>query len=111
MRLIKNLLEMGEYEEEADKEYVDEDEARGHAKEFLDRAAQVLNYNKKEGNDDEIEKLAMQYAKDYYEAICDEIKGKKYGGSRDEEEGSDMEGEMADRDTDMASDMGGEDFM
>jgi len=104
MKLIKNLLEMGEYEEEADKKYVDDAEAKGHAEEFLDRAAQVLNYNKKEGNDDEIEKLAMQYAKDYYEAICDEIKGKKYGGREEE----DMD---RDEDMDMERERGAGEFM
>ena len=81
MKMIKDLLnEAHEYEEEMDKEYVDEDEAKEHAREFLDRASKVLNYNKKEGGDGEIEKLALQYAKDYYEAISDAIKGKRYEG-------------------------------
>ena len=97
MKIIKDLLEMGEYEEEADKKYVDDTEAKEHAKEFLDRASQVLNYNKKEGGTDEIEKLALQYAKDYHEAICDEIKGKRYNGRREEE--------MDDRDMDMDDEM------
>lgn len=107
MSLIRELLqEANEYEEEADKDYVDEDEARGHAKEFLDRAAQVLNYNKKEGGDSEIEKLACQYAKDYYEAIVDSIKGKRYEGrGNDEEDGDDR-----DMDMDMDMDRGDEEF-
>lgn len=107
MSLLKELLsEAHEYEEEMDKEYVDEDEARGHAKEFLDRAAQVLNYNKKEGNDQEIEKLALQYAKDYFEAIADAIKGKRYEGrGGDEEMGDDMDM------MDMDMERGREEFM
>lgn len=100
MRLIAELInEANEYEEERDKEYVDDSEAKGHAKEFLDRASQVLNYNKKEGGDAEIEKLALQYAKDYYEAICDEIKGKRYNGRSEEDR--DMDHEDMDMDMDM----------
>ena len=111
MKMLKTLLEMGEYEEEMDKEYVDTDEAKGHAKEFMDRASQVLNYNKKEGGDSEIEKLACQYAKDYYEEICDAIKGKRYEG-RGEGEGEDMGGERGDdMDMEMDRERGDEEFM
>jgi hypothetical protein len=105
MKILKDLLEMGEYEEEVDKKYVDEQEAKEHAKEFLDRASQVLNYNKKEGGDSEIEKLACQYAKDYYEEICDAIKGKRYegrDGGSEKDSDREMNGEM---------DRGDEDFM
>ena len=105
MKIMKDLLEMGEYEEEADKEYVDDGEAKGHAKEFLDRASQVLNYNKKEGGDNEIEKLACQYAKDYYEAIVDEIKGKRYKGRSDD----DMDDRGMEDEVDM--ERGDEEFM
>ncbi len=100
MKLLNELLnEMGEYEEEADKDYVDDTEAKEHAKDFLDRASQVLNYNKKEGGDAEIEKLACQYAKDYYEAICDAIKGKRYEGRGDSDD--DMGDDMGDHGDDM----------
>lgn len=108
MKLLNELLnEMGEYEEEADQNYVDESEAKEHAKDFLDRASQVLNYNKKEGGDSEIEKLACQYAKDYYEAICDSIKGKRY-----ENRGGDDMGDMSDDMGDHGDDMerGDEEF-
>lgn len=90
MKLINELLkEMGEYEEDTQEDYVDEEEAKEHAKEFLDRAASVLNYNKKPGDDNEVEKLALQYAKDYFEAICDNIKGTRY--KKDGENGDDEE--------------------
>lgn len=100
MKLIYELLnEMGEYEEDTQKKYVDEEEAKEHAKEFLDRAASVLNYNKKPGDDTEVESLALQYAKDYFEAICDNIKGTRYtkDGEKvddkdlDQEEGGEVE--------------------
>lgn len=110
MKMLQSLLnEANEYEEEMDKEYVDTDEAKGHAKEFMDRASQVLNFNKKEGGDTEIEKLACQYAKDYYEEICDAIKGKRYEGRG---EGEDMGGEHGDdMDMEMDRERGDEEFM
>lgn len=77
---IKELMEMGEYEEELHKEYDKEEEAQEHAREFLDKAAEVLKYNKKEAGDEEVTKLAQQYAKDYYEAIIDAINAEKYTG-------------------------------
>ncbi len=115
MKLITELLnEANEYEEEMDKKYVDTEEAKGHAKEFMDRASQVLNYNKKEGGDQEIEKLACQYAKDYYEEICDAIKGKRYEsrGEDTSDEGSGGRGEdMSDEYDDMGGERSDSDFM
>ena len=60
------------------KKFIDKDEAAEHAKEFLDRANEVLQYNKKEGGSEDIAKTAIQFAKDYYEAIVDEINASKY---------------------------------
>ena len=67
------------------KKFIDKEEAADHAKEFLERANEVLQYNKKEANDDDVAKLATQYAKDYYEAICDEINASKYMKGQDNE--------------------------
>lgn len=76
----------GEGEDEGPdaKKFVDQDEAAEHAKEFLARANEVLQYNKKEGGSEEVAKLAIQYAKDYYEAIVDEVNASKY--VKDDEE-------------------------
>ena len=60
------------------KKFIDKEEAAEHAKEFLDRANEVLQYNKKEAGADDVCKLATQYAKDYYEAIVDEVNASKY---------------------------------
>ena len=80
MNFIKDLLEMGEYEEDSHKSYDKEDEAKEHAKEFLDKASEVLSHNKKKGDTDEVTRLALQFAKDYHNAICDAINGEKYNG-------------------------------
>ena len=80
-------LEGGEDDGPDAKKFVDEEEAAEHAKEFLDRANEVLQYNKKEGGSDEVCKLATQYAKDYYEAIVDEINASKYADRKSPEEG------------------------
>ncbi len=79
---IKELMEMGEYEEESYKKYDKGAEAQEHAREFLDKAAEVLKYNKKEADTGEVTKLAQQYAKDYYEAIVDAINAEKYSGEK-----------------------------
>lgn len=90
---MQELMEMGEYEEENHRSYDREDEAKEHAKEFLDKAAEVLSHNKKEGSEDEVTKLAMQMAKDYHEAIVDAIQAERYGNGEgemgDEEMGDD----------------------
>lgn len=75
----------GEYDKR-EENYVDKEHAADHARKFLDRAKDVLHYNKKEGDGSEVAKLAHQYAKDYYEAICDEIDKSKFA--------DDNEGEM-----------------
>ena len=93
-------MEMGEYEEENHKKYDKEEEAKEHARQFLDKASEVLSHNKKEGGDDEVNKLALQFAKDYHEAICDAIQGERYRGNG-EEEGPDLTG----------PDVGGEEMM
>lgn len=95
---MQELMEMGEYEEAGkmggmgdgsspEKEYADKGHAGEHAKEFLARAKEVLHYNKKEGDGSEVAKLAHQYAKDYYSAICDEIEKTKYAGGDGAETG------------------------
>lgn len=77
--LIQELLEQMDVEyENREESYVDKDHATDHARQFLDRAKDVLHYNKKEGNSEEVEKLALDYAKNYYESICEEIKGNRY---------------------------------
>lgn len=84
--LIQELLEQMDAEyDNREESYVDKDHAADHAKEFLDRAKDVLHYNKKEGDGEEVTKLAHQYAKDYYEAICDEIEKTKYNDNEEME--------------------------
>lgn len=78
--LLKEMEDMentGEYDHR-EENYVDKEHAADHANKFLDRAKDVLHYNKKEGDGSEVAKLAQQYAKDYYEAICDEIDKSKF---------------------------------
>jgi len=93
--LIKELLEMGEYEEYSHKKYDKGEEAKQHASEFLDKAAEILSHNKKEGSNDEVTKLAQQLAKDYHEAIIDAIQHKRYTDGEPsepyDEEGVDIE--------------------
>lgn len=74
MSLFKEILgEMGEYEEETHRDYADQGHACEHAKDFLDRAANVLQFNNKDNNDEDVVKLAKNYARDYYNAIVDEL--------------------------------------
>jgi hypothetical protein len=88
---IKELIEMGEYEEDSHKKYDKEKEAKRHAREFLDKASEILSHNKKEGSTDEVTKLALQLAKDYHEAIMDAIQHERYTG-RETSEPYDEEG-------------------
>lgn len=96
MNLLQELLEMcsSEYEElmndKSEKEYVDEDHAKEEAANFIARAKQILKYNKKPGESGDVNSLAKQFAKDYYDSIVDEIEKFKYGSSnKDEENGID----------------------
>lgn len=74
MSLVSEILkEMGEYEEETHKDYADYSYACDHAKEFLDRAAHVLQYDNKNNEEEDVVKMAKKYAKDYHNAIVDEI--------------------------------------
>jgi len=106
MSLITELLEMcsSEYEEmlksdDTEKKYVDDEHAKEHAQEFIARAKEILHFNKKEGDEGEVNNLAKKFAKDYYDSIMDEIESFKYGSRKkgDEEEdmgGDDYEGMM-----------------
>jgi len=110
MRLLNELLnEMGEYEEQVDKKYVDKDEAKMKAEDFMDRASGVLSHNKKDGSSEEIEGMALQSAKDFYEQMCDCIKGKRYEGRDKGDDDMDMEDEMGDEGMDR--ERGDEEFM
>ena len=68
------------------KKFVDTDEAEDHAKEFIDRANEVLHYNKKEAGKDDVHKLALRFAKDYYQAICDALNSVRYAKDSGEDE-------------------------
>lgn len=94
MKFLSDLLEMCSCEQEemmdaemgmdaADSEdpsksYADKDHAKDHAREFLDRAKEILHYNKKEGDKGELNNMAKKFAKDYYDEICDELEKIKY---------------------------------
>ena len=101
MSILQELIEMempnGD-DNGGEKDYHDKEHASEHAKEFIDRAKGVLNYNKKPGDNEEVAKLAHQYAKDYYNSICDEINKMKYNGG--EEKAPEMGAD------DMSPDMG-----
>lgn len=85
MRFLQELMEMGAYEyeelmkDETEKDYEDENHARDHASEFIARAKKVLKYNKKPGESGDVNSLAKQFAKDYYDSIVEEIDKFKYG--------------------------------
>jgi len=102
MTLIKDLMEMdvdmmggdeegmGDGEEDRSKSYFDDDHAKEHAAKFIDRAKELLHFNKKEGDKDEIYSMAKKFAGDYNSAICDEIEKYKYASDdvkNDKEEG------------------------
>lgn len=70
-------------EDDKEKKYADEEHAREHAKEFIDRAKEVLNYNKKPAENGEVADMAMKFAKDYHDTIVDEINKMKYNGKED----------------------------
>ena len=83
------------------KKFIDKDEAAEHAKDFLDRANEVLQYNKKEAGSEDVAKTAIQFAKDYYEAIVDEINASKYSKEEDPAADEDMGREDMGREEDM----------
>lgn len=80
----------GEEEDKA-KTYHDEEEAKRHAKEFLDRAREVLNYNKKPAENGDVADMALKFAKEYHDAICDEINRLKYNGDEKKKPDVDVE--------------------
>ena len=108
MKFIQELIEMSscEYEElmndDTEKDYADKDHAKEEAANFIARAKQILQYNKKEGDSSEVNNLAKKFAKDYYDTICDELEKFKYGSDDkggeedmdDDEEYDDYEGSM-----------------
>ena len=83
LSMLRELIEMDVPDVDADgreKQYFDAGHAKEEATKFISRARDVLNLNKKEGGNEEVAKLAHQFAKDYYQSICDEINTMKYNG-------------------------------
>jgi predicted metal-dependent hydrolase len=88
MELLKELINEQEYEDygnggNLEKSYKYKDHAKEHAGRFIEDARRILHHNKREGTKDEVEKLAMQAAKDYNEAIVKAIQ-KELGMEEDE---------------------------
>lgn len=105
MKFMKDLLEMGmeddaidihadmvngeggEDGEDRSKSYFDDEHAKEEAEKFVERARELLHFNKKEGDKDEIYNTAKKFAADYAAAINDEIEKFKYSANNDKEEG------------------------
>lgn len=106
MKFMQDLLEMGmeddavdihadmmnggddgEGDEDRSKSYFDDEHAKEEAAKFVERARELLHFNKKEGDKDEIYTTAKKFAADYAAAINDEIEKFKYSSDSDKEEG------------------------
>ena len=73
MKFLQELMDMGAMDDKPEKHYKYQEEAREHAKTFVSDAKNILNHNSREGTNEEVEKLAMQAAKDYHQSICKAI--------------------------------------